>query len=580
MEQRRCFGCMELTDQPVCPHCGCQEGEQNQPHQLPRGTVLAGRFLVGRAAEQLREGIVYLALDQSSQEPVRLLEYFPADCAHRDGCAVEAAGADFFAGADRFRRASEALTGDALLAEISGTETAFSENGTFYRVSRQFRGSTLSRYVEIRGGELTPEETFRLLDGVIDALAAFHRTGLPSGGVSPQAVVLDSRGGPRLPHLGEEPGAEPREDVMALSRMILGCMRKEGGERIPGLTERQVGVLRDGLSGHYDSAGALASALRGTPPVAEPAPMAQPAPEAPDYAQPTSEAAYAAPAAPLPPEKGKGRKKGGLIALIVGGIVLVLVILALILMRSVHIWKEADCEKPRTCVLCGKTEGDVLEHNWQEATCTDPEICERCGAIRGSVLGHAWRSADCENPKTCDNCGKTEGAPLGHAWQEATCTDPKTCQSCGKTEGEALGHDWKEATGTEPETCARCGETRGEPKGYIEQLEGDWEQLKWGSSNTWCFAANTPIQNVKSLTVKFRPEFNSGVNVYKWKFLYRKTDGTWVEYGSFEWDGGTAETVFRFSPAVDMDAVAVVPSIAGSYSYKFELKVTDIYFDN
>lgn len=111
-------------------------------------------------------------------------------------------------------------------------------------------------------------------------------------------------------------------------------------------------------------------------------------------------------------------------------------------------------------------------------------------------------------------------------------------------------------------------------------MEGDWEQLKWGNSNTWCFAANASIRNVKSLTVKFRPEFNSGVNVYKWKFLYRKTDGTWVEYGSFEWNGGTAETVFRFSPTVDLDAVAVVPSIAGSYSYKFELKVTDIYFDN
>ena len=63
MEQRRCFGCMELTDGPVCLRCGCSEGEQNLPNLLPRGTVLAGRFLVGRAAEQLREGVVYLALD-------------------------------------------------------------------------------------------------------------------------------------------------------------------------------------------------------------------------------------------------------------------------------------------------------------------------------------------------------------------------------------------------------------------------------------------------------------------------------------------------------------------------------------
>lgn len=579
MEQRRCFGCMELTDGPVCLRCGCSEGEQNLPNLLPRGTVLAGRFLVGRAAEQLREGVVYLALDQSCQEPVRLLEYFPAGCAHREGCTVEAAGPEFFAGADRFCRVSEALTGDALLAEISGTESAFSENGTFYRVSRQLRGSTLSRYVELRGGQLTPEETFRLLDGVIEALATLHRAGLSCGEVTPQAVVLDSRGGPRLPRLGEE-ASEPREDVIALCRMILGCIGSDPGEPVAGLDEYQVAALRDGLEGCYDSVGALAAALRGTPPEQpepspQPEPVVQPAPETPEPA-----AVYAAPVTSPLPGKGKGRKKGGLIALIAGGIVLVLGIAALIVVQGVHIWKEADCENPRTCALCGKTEGAVLEHSWQQATCTDPEICERCGAIRGSVLGHAWRSADCEHPKTCDNCGKTEGAPLGHAWQEATCENPRTCENCGQTEGEALGHDWQEATGTEPETCSRCGETRGKPKGYIEQMEGDWEQLKWGNSNTWCFAANASIRNVKSLTVKFRPEFNSGVNVYKWKFLYRKTDGTWVEYGSFEWNGGTAETVFRFSPTVDLDAVAVVPSIAGSYSYKFELKVTDIYFDN
>lgn len=183
-------------------------------------------------------------------------------------------------------------------------------------------------------------------------------------------------------------------------------------------------------------------------------------------------------------------------------------------------------------------------------------------------------------PKPVTTAERPRALPWATPGRRQPAKTPGPAKTAGKTEGEALGHDWQEATGTEPETCSRCGETRGKPKGYIEQMEGDWEQLKWGNSNTWCFAANASIRNVKSLTVKFRPEFNSGVNVYKWKFLYRKTDGTWVEYGSFEWNGGTAETVFRFSPTVDLDAVAVVPSIAGSYSYKFELKVTDIYFDN
>lgn len=76
---------------------------------------------------------------------------------------------------------------------------------------------------------------------------------------------------------------------------------------------------------------------------------------------------------------------------------------------------------------------------------------------------HIWKEATCTEPKTCMICGATEGEAAGHQWKEATCTAPKTCTVCGETEGEALGHDWIEATITAPKTCSRCGETEGEP---------------------------------------------------------------------------------------------------------------------
>lgn len=76
---------------------------------------------------------------------------------------------------------------------------------------------------------------------------------------------------------------------------------------------------------------------------------------------------------------------------------------------------------------------------------------------------HIWKEATCTEPKTCAICGATEGEAAGHQWKEATCTAPKTCTVCGETEGEALGHDWIEATITAPKTCSRCGETEGEP---------------------------------------------------------------------------------------------------------------------
>ena len=101
-------------------------------------------------------------------------------------------------------------------------------------------------------------------------------------------------------------------------------------------------------------------------------------------------------------------------------------------------WNDANCESPKTCADCGKTEGTPLGHSWLAATCETPKTCEVCGKTEGEAPGHAWVEADCENAKTCSGCGLTEGEALGHAWVDATTEEPKTCSTCGKTEGERI----------------------------------------------------------------------------------------------------------------------------------------------
>lgn len=169
-----------------------------------------------------------------------------------------------------------------------------------------------------------------------------------------------------------------------------------------------------------------------------------------------------------------------------------------------HEWKPATCTLPKTCSVCGETEGEPLGHDWKDATCTDPKTCARCGEKEGTtlahdwqkqeviaptcevsgytavvcslcgatektdttnMLGHDWTDATCTEPKTCVRCGKTQGEPLGHDNANASCTDEWTCTRCGET-FSALGHDWKDASCTEPQTCSRCGETEGSPLGH------------------------------------------------------------------------------------------------------------------
>ncbi len=99
-----------------------------------------------------------------------------------------------------------------------------------------------------------------------------------------------------------------------------------------------------------------------------------------------------------------------------------------------------------------------------DATCTADGTktakCDRCDAKetvtdKGSAKGHTWQDADCTTPKTCSVCGATEGEELGHSFTDyksngdATCTADGTktakCDRCTVTStvtdtGSAKGH--------------------------------------------------------------------------------------------------------------------------------------------
>ena len=102
------------------------------------------------------------------------------------------------------------------------------------------------------------------------------------------------------------------------------------------------------------------------------------------------------------------------------------------------------------------------EHQWKDATCNRPKTCSLCDAQEGETLGHNWQDADCISPKTCPTCQKTVGDPLGHTWTGATCTEAKHCSVCDAVEGEALGHDYLAPNFQNPAICRVCGHGEGQ----------------------------------------------------------------------------------------------------------------------
>ena len=84
----RCMGCMKefSSDGSICPHCGY---DQNTPtthsNHLKPGTMVAGRYLIGKALGSGGFGVTYIAFDHKLNRRVALKEFLPNYLAEREG---------------------------------------------------------------------------------------------------------------------------------------------------------------------------------------------------------------------------------------------------------------------------------------------------------------------------------------------------------------------------------------------------------------------------------------------------------------------------------------------------------------
>ena len=140
----------------------------------------------------------------------------------------------------------------------------------------------------------------------------------------------------------------------------------------------------------------------------------QPQYQQPQYQQPYQP--YGQQYQPMPyrqPEQPKsGRGKALLVVLVLLGVIAAAVLL-LLKFGHTHDWAQATCDEPRTCTVCGTTEGLALGHQWRKGDCTNPAVCGYCGAVDGVAPGHQMVAATVEKPETCSVCGLTKGRSLG-----------------------------------------------------------------------------------------------------------------------------------------------------------------------
>ncbi len=155
-ERNICYNCFKEKPEGggPCPCCGfdLEENAAKYPAALRAGTVLKGRYVIGRVLGQGGFGITYLAWDQSLEAKVAVKEYMPGEMAVRiGGLGVQPRSAarreDFAYGKERFQEEARILARFMGQPNIAGVTDYFDENGTSYFVMDYVEGISFKTYI-------------------------------------------------------------------------------------------------------------------------------------------------------------------------------------------------------------------------------------------------------------------------------------------------------------------------------------------------------------------------------------------------------------------------------------------------
>ncbi|MCR4780240.1 MAG: serine/threonine protein kinase [Ruminiclostridium sp.] len=206
-----CYNCFsEYADNvPVCPYCGYSAASDANRYRgvLPCGSVLGGRYIVGRVLGKGGFGVTYIALDHSTKKLVAIKEYFPEAFAGRgehgtvQPCPGEE-GSYFEYGKNKFMDEAKALGRFINNPNIVSVYTYFEENNTAYYAMEYLTGCTLKEYISTHSGRLLWNEAERILLPVMNALYDMHSVGMIHRDIKPDNIMMTVSGVPKLLDFG------------------------------------------------------------------------------------------------------------------------------------------------------------------------------------------------------------------------------------------------------------------------------------------------------------------------------------------------------------------------------------------
>lgn len=193
----RCFVCMNPLQSDICSHCGHDNATpfQGEGLLLHPGSIVGGRYYSGLPIEENGEGITYIAYDIQLQARVRLREFFPDALCQRkaDGMTVTVISGkeiQFKALMTDFVELSKQLISLTSNTRLLQAKDILADNGTVYTVYEDLPGSSLTRFLEDAGGDISWEDAENMFLPMLYTVKLLNSKGIPHKGICPDNLFI------------------------------------------------------------------------------------------------------------------------------------------------------------------------------------------------------------------------------------------------------------------------------------------------------------------------------------------------------------------------------------------------------
>ena len=219
-----CFTCMEAVEDGAafCPCCGREIICEVPAHQLKPGTLLQGRYLIGKALGQGGFGITYIGKDTTLNMRVAIKEYYPNGYSNRNhdvtnNVTITASDQNsfFLNGKQKFLNEARTLAKFCGEPGIVGVRDFFEANNTAYIVMEYLDGITLKDYI-IENGPFSSSTLFPVMRPIVNALEKVHKQSVIHRDISPDNIIVLQDGAIKLLDFGaaREVGGDKSLSVM------------------------------------------------------------------------------------------------------------------------------------------------------------------------------------------------------------------------------------------------------------------------------------------------------------------------------------------------------------------------------